>query len=530
MNHPPAAREPASRREVAAAALALVALIAILLFLSDGAVLLTRPFWVDELLTVFVAQRSSPAGVIADLGHGADGGASLLHLTVWALRMVSGSLSPVMLRLVSLLCVLGALVLVHATLRRRFGRGASAAGVLAVGANALVVAHSYEARFYGPWLLCAALVAWLLALNQDPHRPRRNATALAIASLLLCTAHFYGLISLGLMSAAVLASYGSRWREAVRPVLPTAAGALSLFIIVPLALAQRNAYTVPSWLPDFDVSQVAGLADEFWFATVPVLGAVLLLVGFIWRSGETSPDAPAAVVRGAAGDAGIVALMSLALMPLALAALSLAGQPSMLPRYGITAALAWAPWIALACAVSGRWPTRALLLVFVWLWFAAYIREARVKMQFAQNVQRWSLAYQQAASAGLPIVFQSIHVMYPLIASAGGRSAPGAFFEIADARFNAMFSDSTRLGQANRGIVLERDLARVHAVRFGFPRLVSEASLDTTTRFLLLAPEERLPAGFSGVEHFAKTMFPRHSIRRLLPDLSVVERGPASSK
>jgi len=527
VNIPELGPEPANRREIAFFALALAGLIALMLFLSDGAVLFTRPFWVDELLTVFVAQRRSPVGVIADLGHGADGGASLLHLTVWGLRMVMGSLTPTTLRALSLLCVFGALVLVYSVLRRRFGREASVAGVLAAGAHNLVVAHSFEARFYGPWLLCSALVAWLLSLNQNPARPRRHAIALAAAAVLLCTVHFYGIISLGLMSAAVLVSYGKRWREAVRTVLPTAAGLLSLVIVVPLALAQREAYTVPSWLPDFEFSQVASLARDFWLATVPLLGAILVLVGFIGHSRRDDGAAALSLTRAAAHDAGVVALLSLALMPLALALLSVLGQPSMLSRYAITAALAWAPWVALACALTGPWPTRVLLLVFVWLWFARYTREAQTKTMFAMGVDRSAQAYQQARSSGLPIVFQSIHVMYPLIAANGGREAPGAFLEIPDSTFHALFRSGTRLSQINRGIVLERDLARVHAVRFGFPRLVARATLDTTARFLLLAPEERLPAGFAGVEHFAKVLFPGHRVTRLLPDLSVVERSPA---
>ena len=161
------------------------------------------------------------------------------------LRMVRARSHPDAARL-SLLGVFVALVLVDSVLRRRFGREARR-GVLAAGRPS-VVAHSFEARFYGPWLLCSALVAWLLSLNQNPARPRAYAIALAGAAVLLCTVHFYGIISLGLMSAAVLASYGTRWREAVRTVLPTAAGLLSLVIVVPLRRTTQ-AYTVPSGLP-----------------------------------------------------------------------------------------------------------------------------------------------------------------------------------------------------------------------------------------------------------------------------------------
>jgi hypothetical protein len=525
-----------TRRDVGFFALALLALVGLVLVLGDTGILLTRPLWVDEWLAVMVASRPSPASVIGDLGSGADGGASAFHLGLWLLRNVVGSLTPPVLRLVSLGCVLTALLLSYVILRRRFPVPASAAGALAAGANALLIEHSYEARFYGPWLLCCALCAWLLARRQGAGATRASGIALGAAAFVLCTIHFYGIITLALLCAGAVAAHGRRWRapETLRLIAPAATGLAALAVVIPLAIAQRVAYTVPSWLPDFQWSQLAALLSDFWLATIPLFAALAIVIGIVVRSRADDGRAVSDAVRGVASDAGIAALASLALMPLALAFLSLMGQPSMLPRYAIAAALAWAPWVGLAALVAGRWITRAMLAILAWFWVVGYVKEARLKSDYALAVGQATAAFEQARRAGgaLPIVFPSIHVMYPVVL--GAPALPGSpgnprFLEIPDATFRALFPDSTPLGQMNRVVVLERDLARVHARRFGFPVLAPAQSLDSLRQFLLLSPEGRLPAGFRSVEHFAATLFPQHRFRRLLPDLGMLERATADS-
>jgi hypothetical protein len=517
----PIAASPRAR--VAIFAGGLLTLLTLVLLLSDGGILITRPFWVDEVLTVLVAGRSSPIEVLADLGHGADGGASLFHLSMWLLDKLTGGLTPTAVRMLSLLCIVGALIVVFALLARRFSGTASAAGTLAVGANALVIEHSYEGRFYGPWLLCLALVAWALGRRQETPT-RRNAIALAVIAFALCTIHFYGIVTLAIMIVAVIVSRGSRWRDVIPEVKPASAGLLALPIIVPLALAQRQAYSVPSWLPDFSVDQLTGILGDFWMATVPFAAAVIIVVAILMlrRRGDATRLER---VRLPFEDAGVVSLIALATTPVALASLSVVGQPSMLPRYGIGAALAWAPWVAVAATLGGRWIGRVMIIGIAWYWFVGYTKEVRLKHGYANALRATAGAYQQAriGGEGLPIVFSSIHVMYPLLTDARGADARALFLDVPDSTFDRLFPDSTRLGQANRIVVLERDLARVHRDRFGIPGLAPLDELARVDRFLLLAPEGRLPEGFRGVDHFAKAMFPRHQLRRLMADLSLLE-------
>src|SRR5688572_29061049 len=159
--------------ELALVAVALAALTGLVLFLTDGAILLTRPFWVDEWFTFLVTSRSNAFAMLPDLASGADGGTGVFHGAIWLVRRIAGS-DPAVLRAFSLACVLSALLLVYALLRRHVGRDAAVVAVLAVGAHPLVVAHSYEARFYGPWLLCAAFYAWTLDRITEPASARAN--------------------------------------------------------------------------------------------------------------------------------------------------------------------------------------------------------------------------------------------------------------------------------------------------------------------------------------------------------------------
>ena len=536
---------PSHKRDIAAFTAVLLGLTALVLFLSDGGVLFTRPFWVDEWLTVFVANRSSPSAVVGDLAAGADGGAPLLHLTFWTLRRLGVALDPWIVRALALSSVLLALVVVFTVLRRRFPFAAAVAGALAVGAHPLIVWHSYDGRFYGPWLLGASLVALGLARRQEASgaartdgevaagsevamprtRSRSGAVGLGIAAFLLCAIHPYGIVSLGLLVPGALAAYRGQWRLGLRDAAPALAGLLAVALLAPIALGQRDAYTVPTWLGDFRLWQLTFLSREFWTGSVPLLAVALATVSavvHVARGGKRSIDG----IRAPARDAGVLALLGLALMPLALAVISLLGQPSMLQRYAIVTALAWAPLVAWACLIAGRWATGVACLALVWLWFGVYVRETNVKLAFERTVAREQHIYAQAQSTGLPVVVQSMHVLFSLIGSAP-RASPALFLTLPDSAFASLWDDATPIGQANRGLVLERDLARVHSARWRFPRLVTPGALDTAHRFLLIAPEARRPAGFSSIQDFAAKVFPHHRIKRLLPDLFLLERSAA---
>lgn len=513
-------------RETLVVALGLAALFALVLLLSDGAILFTRPLWVDEVWTVLVSDQSSPVDVFAALSQGADGGSGLVHLSIWALQRIVGLPSPVLLRTLSLICVFTALCITYAVLRRRFSNDASIAGMLAVGSHYLVVSHSYEARFYGPWLLCCALLALAFSRNQGPTASRRSAAFVAVASVLVCTAHFYGVISLVLMAGGVVASHGRQWRTGMLVVAPSAAGLVAVLAIIPMAIGMRGAFSVRTWVPDFESRQFIAFARRFWLSPVLVITAIALVVGIILSWKRTTRPSVSSLAGHAARDAGIAALASLILMPLALTALTLVGQPAMLSRYAITTALAWGPLVALTVEMLGRWPALVARVVLVIYWFASYETVTFEKSLFARDVEEAETAVRRVEDERIPIVFQSVHTYYPVWARNRSRSPALGFLELSDSTIRRLFRPGTRNELYNRGVVIDRDVVRIHSKRFGVPRLVSQESLDSTQRFVLIAVPAHLPVGFRSIERFSRSVFPNHRVRQLDFNSALLERMP----
>lgn len=511
----------ALRRELLVFALTLAVLLALVLFLADGLILFTRPLWLDEILTVLPARHSSPLTVIGDLRSGVDGGTGPFHLTVWALRVVVGSVPPALLRALALASVLGALCLTFVTLRHRFGADASAAGALAVGSNLLVVTHAFEARFYGPWLLCAAYVALSLQWLQR-ERSTRHALHVVLASILLATVHFYGIISLVVMCVGVAVSYGPRWRESLPLVrMALVPGVISVLAVLPLALGQRSAYSMRTWVPEFEARQLTGLLGDFWLAGIPLIGAAALGIAPLLAK-RPARRRPGDIARETIGDAGVAALASHATMPFALAIVSLAGQPSMLSRYAIATVLAWGPWIAFCMESAGRAASRGFHFVVAWFWFVSVTKVVAEKQAFANLVSRNRATLASAAQLRLPIVFSSIHVMYP--SASGANGADLRFIDLPDSIVRRLFPPGTELERLNRGTVIQRDLARVHARRLGFPALATQRELDSSRRFLLFAPAADLPKGYENAELFAQRLFRNHGVRPIHPDVMLLER------
>ena len=516
--------ERLGRRELLTFIAGLAALYAVMIELSESRILFTRPLWVDEVWTLLLSGTGSPADVIASLAQGGDGGAGLVHLGAWVLQKLVGIPSPGLLRTISLLCVFAALCVVYVVLRRRFSKDAGIAGVLAIGSHALVVTHAFEARFYGPWLLiCAALA---LGLSRHAASPtRRSAVLLGVTAFLMCAVHFYGIVTLALMSAGAMAVYGRRWRESVRLLTPVAiGGAAGMLLIAPLAIALRSAVSA-TWVPEFQPRQLRALALQFWIGRVPFVGAVVLALGILGRVRFRSMQ-PVGTVARAFLDPGIAALTALAVVPLLMTALSLLGQPSMLFRYNITTVLAWGPFVALAMDVVGGWTTRLARIALVVLWFQSFVNVRFEKIVFAGDVAETEEAIQRGRGQNAPIVFLSVHAWYPVWQRDRSLAASTSFLELSDSTLQRLFRPGTTNEMFNRGFGLDRDLVRVHSRRFGVPRLVPEAVLDTTSRFVFIASWAHLPVGFRSIERFSQSVFPDHRVTRIDLNSALLERVP----
>src|SRR5262249_50870016 len=111
----------------------------------------------------------------------------------------------------------------------------------------LILSHAFEARFYGPWLAAVAWFAYALVLFRTSARRLLPGLLLAACAAVVCTTHYFGIITLALVTAFDLAFHRAaapRWAA----LAIAAVGPLLLLACVPLYLRQRAALTASTWV------------------------------------------------------------------------------------------------------------------------------------------------------------------------------------------------------------------------------------------------------------------------------------------
>lgn len=492
---------------------------------TDLWVLFTRPFWLDEWHTVFVARRESIRQVIADLHNGSDFGPPFTHLAAWMYGKVFG-LTPVSLRLLSLSFVVAGLVLLYLALRRRFETTPSVAGVLAVASHQLVLSQSLEWRFYAAWIAFACAFAWALSIDNDRVNSRRRDVAIALTAVGMVTSHWFGVITLGLMSGAAFVvlsrppregPFLAEWKYALRRTLPAAAGVVAFAICFPLMLGQRASIVEKSWMPDFTIGQLWGMLRVFWLAFVPAVGVLVALMALLLPARrERAQSAWMPTLR----DPAIAAMLVLLVLPLVLAVISLR-QPAMLPRYGIAILLAWAPVVAFGFNAMNRW---VRLIAVAWLVGLMYTRLLRVAVDhrnFTLAIAAGQQAAGQSCSRGVPILFQVRHLMYPSTDGENHKGCDLRYLAISSETLDAMYPPTS---SQPRFFKIENEFSVMHERMYGYPVVATEQQMDTTRSFLLVGWDMSLPQRYKDIETFRAAIFPQHRVTRLTENLALFER------
>jgi hypothetical protein len=480
----------------------------------DLLLLFNREYWLDEWHTLLVANRPDVAQVIGDLRNGSDFAPPFVHLTLWTLRVLTGggALEPWIARSFTLACAIAAIWFVYAALRRHFDRTTSLAGSLAVASHAMVVSYAFEARFYAPWLMFAAMFAWSLDARPD----RRRLVVGALAAVGLCTTHWFGVVTLGLMSIAAFACQPERAGvRAAKPkegparqaranrAGPALAGGVALLLCIPLLLGQRASVQERSWLQELSWRQFAHLANTYWLALIPI--AALAAIGVACAMRETRPVALEGL-RTLARNPSLAALLTLAAMPVALAVLSLL-QPVMLDRYALTALLAWAPLVAVAVH---RIPLTARVIAIVLLsvrGLAAIGGQVGIERQVSRIVAR-DRAILREQCARRTVAFTTRLQMYYHLDFIR-RECPGArYVAIANDRLDRLYHGANE--RVQRQFRSENEFAELHRQLYGYPQVIASAALDSLDHFVVMAEPSTVPRDGAGRELFSPIMFPYH--------------------
>ena len=332
---PTQTRGPA-KGELPVAAAAFALLILLRLALTGGFAMFGRDLWQDEVYTNLLAADPSLAHSMIALLHGSDTQGPTFYLCCRFFGKLLGGVSPVTLRLMACLSVWSAVVGVYAVLRLAVDRISAIFGALIFRCHPAVMTAAFDAQAYGPQLAAAVWLCWALA---TPNRSWIRTTMLGVCSVLLCSLHYFGLAAW----FAAVAGYWMIHRKDRALRLPDwcalMAGPLALAACLPFVHGHYLALGNTTWIS----RPLAGLGAFITGIAPPSLVATpviyFLVAGVLHKLKPKSPSDSIAPLS---------ALAALGMVPLAIIAFSLVGQPALMPRYaiaGVPALAVVAAWL-----------------------------------------------------------------------------------------------------------------------------------------------------------------------------------------
>jgi hypothetical protein len=397
-------QEPSTAREAIVVFVAAICLMLVQLMPLRSLSMLARPLWLDECVTDLIVREPSMSKAYGELlAGGVDANPPAYYALMRSLAAV-GLHSPSMYRATALLCVAGALAGVYAILRRSFDRFSSSLGVLSMWGIAVVVEHTFEARFYGLLLLATVWFAFFASRVECGNVAR---FMLGLAAVVACTTHWFGVVGIALvLIGESIARY--RDRRSIRPLWPAAAGLVALLACLPLLIAQKNAIGSETFVGGNPLRA----AFAYYMLLLPG-GAIATLAAVVMLERLcAAPD------RRATHQAlkPLLGLFMLSLMPVALVVISLLLQPVMQLRYAIVAAAAMAVPAALIAARIDRAFWRGVAVVAVVLVsFNALFRVWLEKKTLADEVAAFTNVARDAAGKGMNTLFELRHDHYPAV-------------------------------------------------------------------------------------------------------------------
>jgi hypothetical protein len=450
---------------------------------TDASVALAKPLWLDEVVTQLIA--SAPEGVIAAMRSGADFQPPPYYSLVRFADFITGTNTAAMARMPSVIAAVLTIALVGATLRARLSLAASLAGALVLAAHPLFIAQATEARPYALWILATALTAESLR-----DRAGRG-WFMALAAIAMCTAHYFGVLTLAAVGLAFIAyrSLAKResWATAVRAALPLAVGGLALAALLPLAKDQLAATAGESWASPPTAHEIADFLRFIW-GWRPVLyllgGAVVIALAR--RIPALTPRL--SIADRATLDAPIVAMFATAAVPVFVVLVSVLYKPTMSLRYSAPALLAAATICAIAVHSMPRWMrwVAVLFVVRSALLTDRSLGRASQAMIASFNVEQATLG--RLGKQGIPVASFTRHDSYRA-SFANGRAHDVAWFDAPDAEYE-------RAVQATQGVLtmpvlrVERGFGIAVRKQFAFPSALTLAELRAQPAVALLRDAE----------------------------------------
>jgi hypothetical protein len=420
----------------------------------------TRPLCLDQL--------------VSKLSRGGDYNPPALHLALWTISKFTTCSDEALLRWFS--CTVGfcGFVATYFFLRKRFAWPVSWVAVMGMWSSSpLLIQQMFEGRFYSFWFASAAVFCLLLVVRAPE---LWQVLCVAAVAALMCSIHYFGIISLALIAACQLFCNFRNARQRRLTAVALAAGLMSLLACLPFYFGQRAALAVPTWISPPSLGASAAFLDFFgltYATTVPILAYCFQeLLGLGPGDGSSSDGLQFNLYGGACG---------LILLPAAIVVFSYVVQPAEITRYALPAALAYAPLIALIASKLKL----AVLAGIAAAFFCCGLRgphevyrgPADHALPTCHAWEPWlrdAIRLANSAGANQPLVLHSRHIAYPLTRYTG--VDPEAV------RISFLF----RGDHLSRFDALEQSVARRMSEMFKLPRTLEPDELRSLDQFYLL--------------------------------------------
>ena len=302
--------------------------------------------WLDEGFTLQLLGDRKLLHMMHGLAHAADGGMPFYYLVAYGWGRLFG-VSLLSLRLLSSLSVCAGVLLLWSTLRKTYSLMAVCLGITATTmTSVLVLTQNAQARYYGFYLACAALVFALHSRLWQVSQPGWKLLTGAIAAhAALIMSHPFGIFySVVAIYALFLSDY--RWGELRLRLYLMLAGSWLILLIWVMPIIRLHDVAVPhNWLPPLTFSDVL----SFYSFSSPCL-----LFGILFVIALTALARPAEQMHSVPKDSLALLTCGVAYLvpPLIVALLSVGESSFFLNRYFMPSL------IGVATVVTGLFDSR----------------------------------------------------------------------------------------------------------------------------------------------------------------------------
>jgi hypothetical protein len=366
-----------------------------------------KDMWPDEGFTLQLLTDHSLLHMMRALAHAADGGMPLYYLLAYGWGRLFG-VSLLSLRLLSSLFVCAGVLLLWSTLRRAYSLMAVCLGITVTTlTSVLVLTQNAQARYYGFYFACAALVFALHFRISHVSRPGWKLLTVAIAAnAALIMSHPFGIFySLVAIYALLFSDY--RWGKLRLRLYLTLASSWLILLLWIRPMIQLHDVAVPhNWLPPLTPSDVL----SFYSLSSPCLVFSILTVIALTALGHPTDDThPASQSSLSLLTCGIAYLIP----PLIIAGLSTGESSFFLNRYFMPSLIGIATVLTSLFDSRLRRVQSGVALKVAWI--SLFVLFLGWPVGSAEKLEdKRLLAIDQGLPAGLPVVVTDAQMFLPL--------------------------------------------------------------------------------------------------------------------